>query len=927
MGFLPGEEGHMRLCGDVRDERPSGGGTPPPRLLWPFVGRTAETRAVVKQLGAHGVPGVLLVGQAGIGKSRLLDSIVARCRDEGMHVVVVAGAEASSGLPFAAVTALLPDGEHHGMANIFGAARSALLEAAGDRACVLAIDDAHHLDEASIVLAQHLAATAGVRIVAAARTGAMRTPAVLGLLRRPYVQTFAVQALSREAVTALLGEALEGPVDGLTVDKLWRATQGNPLFLRHLLEACLASGGLRRVSAVWRWEGRMPAHRGLRDLVAALLDGLTAEEAHALACVAHAEPVPLEVVETLVGTPVLEELERRSLIAVERVRRDLVVRVGHPLYGEVVRAETGEGRRRDIYRSLARAVTRGRPAPDDAESRAVTSQPGAAGDAGLRAVTWRLAAGDPVPDEEVLGAARDALARRDAPLSERLARRARPEAGADALARALVAQDKAAEAEDLLAGRMAEGEGVDAPGERARVAALRALNLFWNLRRPAEAQAVVRRARTFGPLEGAAAAELRVAELALDTFGADGNERAPTGLRELSSLVGDPVIASVCEPLRAYLDLYLGRPARVADDYANGRLGVPSVWGAMEAATTACRVQALVLAGRLGEAFAAAGSGYRTAVEHAASAEVTLLAFELGICETWAGRPARALPHFQEARALLEDHIPFPIQVYVFAEYAACLASLGRAQEGRRVLGEITRRLPAESSLHDHLHLARIRIRAHTGAWRASASDAALLAHRYESAGWLTKASETLYYSARLRPSSRVAQALHDVAERGDSELFRLFARHARAASRADVEGLEAASGALEHRGYNSLAAEAASTAAGVAEARGDARRAARLRTRSRRLVELCEGYRPPWDSAAPAAVLSGREREACELAAAGLANDAIAARLGLSRRTVANHLHRAYGKLGIRGRDELPDALGLPRMVTPVGPVWGRPV
>ncbi|MEU8271333.1 LuxR C-terminal-related transcriptional regulator [Sphaerisporangium sp. NPDC049002] len=926
----------MWLGGDVRDERLTGGGSgTPPRLLWPFVGRTAETLAVVRQLGAQGVPGVLLVGQAGVGKSRLLDSIVARCRDEGMHVVAVAGAEASSGLPFAAVNALLPDGENHSTANIFGAARSALLEAAGGRACVLAIDDAHHLDEASVVLVQHLAATAGVRILAAARTGTLRTPAVLGLLRRPYVQTFAVQALGREAVTALLGEALEGPVDGLTVDKLWRATQGNPLFLRHLLEACLASGGLRRVSAVWRWEGRMPAHGGLRDLVAALLDGLTSEEAHALSCVAHAEPVPLEVVETLVGTAVLEELERRSLIAVERVRRDLVVRVGHPLYGEVVRAETGEDRRRDIYRSLARAVTRWEGTPGDAEARAVASRqggdavsspPGTSGDMGLRAVTWRLAAGDPVPDQEVLAAARDALARRDAPLSERLARRASPEAASDALARALVAQDKAAEADDLLARRMAEGEEVDAPGERARVAALRALNLFWNLRRPAEAQAVVRQARTLGPLDGPAGAELRVAELALDTFGANGNQRAPTGLSELSSRVGDPVIASVCEPLRAYLDLYLGRPSRVADDYATGRLGVPAVWGAMEAATTACGVQSLVLAGRLGEAFAAARSGYRTAVERAAPAEVTLLAFELGICETWAGRPARALPHFREARALLEDHIPFPIQVYVFAEYAACLASLGRAHEGGRVLGEITRRLPAESSLHDHLQMARIRISAHTGAWRAAASEAALLAHRYESAGWLTKASETLYYSARLRPSSRVAQALHDVAERGDSELFRLFARHARAASGADVEGLDAVSGALEHRGYTGVAAEAASTAAGVAEARGDARRAARLRTRHRRLVEQCEGYRPPWDRAVPAAVLSGREREACELAAAGLANDAIAARLGLSRRTVANHLHRAYGKLGVRGREELPDALGLPRPVTPVGPVWGRP-
>jgi len=39
-----------------------------------------------------------------------------------------------------------------------------------------------------------------------------------------------------------------------------------------------------------------------------------------------------------------------------------------------------------------------------------------------------------------------------------------------------------------------------------------------------------------------------------------------------------------------------------------------------------------------------------------------------------------------------------------------------------------------------------------------------------------------------------------------------------------------------------------------------------------------------------------------------------IAQRLSVSRRTVDNHLHRAYAKLGITGREELADALGVRR-------------
>jgi len=48
---------------------------------------------------------------------------------------------------------------------------------------------------------------------------------------------------------------------------------------------------------------------------------------------------------------------------------------------------------------------------------------------------------------------------------------------------------------------------------------------------------------------------------------------------------------------------------------------------------------------------------------------------------------------------------------------------------------------------------------------------------------------------------------------------------------------------------------------------------------------------------------LSPRELDVLRLAADGLANDAIAASLGLSVRTVERHLSNAYGKLGTSGK------------------------
>jgi DNA-binding CsgD family transcriptional regulator len=51
---------------------------------------------------------------------------------------------------------------------------------------------------------------------------------------------------------------------------------------------------------------------------------------------------------------------------------------------------------------------------------------------------------------------------------------------------------------------------------------------------------------------------------------------------------------------------------------------------------------------------------------------------------------------------------------------------------------------------------------------------------------------------------------------------------------------------------------------------------------------------------------LTAREREVADLAARGLSDRDIAARLHLSERTVQSHLYRSYRKLGVTSRDQL---------------------
>lgn len=72
-----------------------------------------------------------------------------------------------------------------------------------------------------------------------------------------------------------------------------------------------------------------------------------------------------------------------------------------------------------------------------------------------------------------------------------------------------------------------------------------------------------------------------------------------------------------------------------------------------------------------------------------------------------------------------------------------------------------------------------------------------------------------------------------------------------------------------------------------------------------------CEGAHTPLLATAVAtAALTTREREITLLAAAGNASKDIAQALALSVRTVDNHLHHAYTKLGVTTRRELARSL-----------------
>ena len=184
---------------------------------WPFVGRTGElARADV--IFASGA-GVLLLGEAGIGKTALARRLAERAAAGGTAVIQVVGRAVSSGAPFEAFAGVLTgerraDAAGRGSgpgspAEVTGAEVAARVAAttAGAR-LLLVVDDADLLDNGSARVLLHLA-SAGATVVATARSAPL--PGLIGRLWRDgHCERIELAGLGDDEAGELLSSAASG---------------------------------------------------------------------------------------------------------------------------------------------------------------------------------------------------------------------------------------------------------------------------------------------------------------------------------------------------------------------------------------------------------------------------------------------------------------------------------------------------------------------------------------------------------------------------------------------------------------------------------------------------------------------------------------------------------------------------------------------
>ena len=182
--------GRLRAC--VGMER--GGGVV--NLGWPLRGRDDELESIEAILRRPAPEGLVLSGGPGVGKSRLLNAAADKARASGHEVATIAATHAAASVPFGAMAHLLPaDTPAAPGLDPFRRIADLLLAGRGDSTPVLAVDDAHALDDASAALVHQLGLHRAVVVVATVRTGEPAPDAVVALWKDGPAQRLEVRPL------------------------------------------------------------------------------------------------------------------------------------------------------------------------------------------------------------------------------------------------------------------------------------------------------------------------------------------------------------------------------------------------------------------------------------------------------------------------------------------------------------------------------------------------------------------------------------------------------------------------------------------------------------------------------------------------------------------------------------------------------------
>ena len=342
-----------------------------------LIGRDDDLEYITAFVGQAAVSGgaLLLSGEAGVGKTALLEAAVAHAETAVCRVLRAAGAEFEGAVSFAGLNQLLRPllGQARGLSVAFrralavalgvregsppdqlmlsNAALALLAEATGAGPVLVVVDDLPWLDRASaVVLGVVARRLAGSRVgfLAVSRSGED------GFFDRGGLPVHEVLPLSEAAAAELVGDRFPALAPRVR-QRLLADAQGNPLAL---LELPVALSGMQRAGTgalpVW-----LPLSRRLQAAFESRITALPARTRYLLLLAALDGTGRLQTLQSAApgphGIDDLAPAERAGLVRVGEDASRLAFR--HPLTRSAVVALSTSAQRRQAHEALARHLT------------------------------------------------------------------------------------------------------------------------------------------------------------------------------------------------------------------------------------------------------------------------------------------------------------------------------------------------------------------------------------------------------------------------------------------------------------------------------------------------------------------------------------------------------------------------------------------
>ncbi len=844
-----------------------------------------------------------LQGLPGSGRSMLARAIAAEFEDSGWQVVHAHGVLALQDRPLEALAIaglMARQGGPQGPATAVSAAVQGVLAAVRGGGTLLVVDDVDDLDEisAGAIAAAHamspFALLTTSRHIPRSRRTATRIPVVI----QPGV-TLQVAPFDFVDLQTLLVETLGGPIDSQAVSRVFAASGGLPGLALPLVNSARQHGSMRLAGGVWTAGPELWTPEMMRA-VDPLLHRLSTEAIDGLQALTLAGTVDVATARRIMSWDVLEELDGHRLLRFVPRDDEMLVSVFPPAIVEYFR-HLGVGARHLKVDSAVTEAFGGLP----------TARPS------VVHAPWRLAgpadaggpaqAADPSREADVIVNRlllehwhRELLVRRTewernpTPRSAAILLRTMLVTGADATAVLAVreATPRTGDSRELV--------GFD--DWYALFLGTVEHNIEW-------VHAVLAQAREDADewrrlIDGIEAFIVLVVDHAPDPGTLppiDADEDAPSDTREIVGVV------------RAELLLAQGRSGDALAEL--DELG--PLTSTFAQARVSSRPWALLLEGRLDEALAES-QDLLTEARREHDVEGIVGAAYVGT------QVLSIRGRLSEQRSLLSSVLSAGVipalertkHVALLSMAASLAADEGRATTARALaqqalalrVGPTPYPLGSPTAAIAHLDGAGLPpAQAHAlAAERLWEESQALLAQGYAVSGYISG-----MLAAVEEPTAERATALHAVAAQIPAPIIGAYDTFVTALCGDDPEELVAV--ADRHADLGLVWTATAAYTAGLAALRvaGGAARAGQVHKEARRRLEAwgdeaAAGLR----SAAEGAELTAREDEIARLAASGLTNQDIARRLLISVRTVENHLHRVFRKLGVDNRAEMSRVL-----------------